>query len=73
MMMRLKTSSWESQSYGLHDLRPLSGQELFPHNVTGWFWGGVGGESGEGARVEGGVVEFVGAPRAWWAANTCSV
>jgi polygalacturonase len=57
---------------GLHDLRPLDGAELFPHNVTGWFWGGVGGAAGAGARVQGGAVAFEGAPQPWWARGMCS-
>lgn len=58
---------------GLHDLRPLDrGKALLPHNVTGWYWGGVGGAPGGGARVAGGAVQFVGAPQPWWARGVCS-
>jgi polygalacturonase len=59
---------------GLHDLRPLDGgKELFPHDVTGWYWGGVGGAPGQGALLSGGAVDFVGPPQAWWEKGVCSV
>jgi len=57
---------------GLHDLRPLSGTELYPHNVTGWFWGGVSGKPGDGALVEGGTVVFEGERQSWWTCGACS-
>ena len=58
---------------GLHDLRPLRvGNQTLQHSVTGWYWGGVGGGAGQGARVLGGAAGFEGPPQAWWARGTCS-
>ena len=68
----LRVGVYGNATQGLHDLRPLDGTELIQHNVTGWFWGGVGGPPGRGALVEGGAVEFEGAPQAWWARGVCS-
>ena len=58
---------------GLHDLRPVNtGSQYEARNVSGWYFGGVGGEPGVGARIDHGAAEFVGAARPWWMRGFCS-